>query len=142
MIGLIVVKDIVVDSYFSIKSKGWPKTRFSVKKADIIHSSGSSDSAEHYNVNLKLEYEVNKIKYELICHEFNIPFHQTKHEAEKYLQEITLGNRGENVYFNPSNPNIAYLKPGFKLRHALGLVVGLGIITVPFLTLIGVITWT
>ena len=65
----------------------------------------------------------------------------TPHRAEHYLSQVVEEARTGKIYVNPDNPEIAFLRRGISRDQVGMLIFSLMLITLPILTMTGIIVW-
>lgn len=132
IIGALMLLTNIREVALSISSKKWPTARFSILNAQVRRSTIPDGGASaNYKAYFELGYQVSGVSYTLPCNAFSIPFHNSEEEAEKYIQEVRDGKYGKNVYYNPTRPKNAYVKPGAKFHQVIAILFGLGFVFVP-----------
>lgn len=132
LIGVVMVITTGKDAFLSISSKHWPTSEFFILNSRVSRSlNPGSGASTNYKAYFELGYKVMDRSYTLPCNIFNIPYHSSKEEAERYIQEVKDGKFGKAVRYNPASPDQAYVKPGLRLQHILAILIGLGFIFIP-----------
>ncbi|WP_160151537.1 DUF3592 domain-containing protein [Microbulbifer sp. ALW1] len=121
VLGLVMLATTGRDAFLSVASKDWPRTEFSVLDSGIQIQSSTEGARVFYKAYFELGYNVIGREYRLLHHHFNVPNHDSRSDANAYIEEVYNGKHGKHVYYMPGSPEKAYVSPGLKINHILAI---------------------
>ncbi|MGB0205929.1 MAG: DUF3592 domain-containing protein [Neptuniibacter sp.] len=131
----------------SFQSLRWPKVECKLVKSKITVESlvNRSGPSYRYTPYFELDYEYKGKLYKRSSEQgFNFNHQKTFYEpanAEKYLAKLKEKESRLKLFINPKNPETSYLRAGIN-RDQIGIFIfSLGLIALPALTVLNVITW-
>lgn len=131
----------------SIKSHSWPRCSYTVTDARLtLHPSFGGEKRWNKCVPFfRINYEFNGKEFSVTSEDnLNLPVRRvfvTPHDASKYLSEVSGLMYGAKLYVNPSEPGMAFLKAGVGRDQIGVLIFSVMTITLPLLTIFGVMEW-
>lgn len=129
----------------SLKSKHWIKHSYKIIETKCEMRVRNSRMQNQFVPFFKIEYEhVGKTYTRTSEDDLNLslqPLFSTPHDAQAYLDGITNYRLGDNVYVNPDNPAVAFLRSGLGREQIGVLIFSLLLIVLPVLTMLGLIKW-
>jgi hypothetical protein len=130
----------------SVRSKNWRKVQYKVieEKISMRMGRGGSFDARYFPF-FKIEYEYDGRIYTRTSDDnLNLSMGRvfsTPHGAKNYIDSVKNHIYGSEVFVNPRDPGIAFLRTGVG-RDQIGILVfSIILILLPVLTLSGVIEW-
>lgn len=131
----------------SFQSFSWQKVKCKLVKATVSVESlvNRSGPSYRYTPYFELEYEYRGEIYKRSSEQgFNFNYQKVFYEpakAEKYLAKFKETGSRLQLFVNPENPEIAYLRVGIT-RDKVGICLfALGLIILPLLTALDFIAW-
>jgi hypothetical protein len=140
--GLIIAVDTALDAFNSVCSVRWPSTTFKIVNYRIVATTSNNEQGGiSYNTYFEIEYSVNGKAYRPESHELNVGQYSTEEAAQNHVKSV-LSFKNENIiYYNEVKPYMAFIKPGLKFRHCIGVGIGLALMSISSLSLFGLIVW-
>ena len=126
----------------AIESNDWPSTAGTIVRSDTDVDAGYEWNASlrakrwkvEHHTNIVFRYQVGENTYssDTVTVEFDELPTEDRAEAEALLRKYPVG-RDVAVYYRPSDPGTAVLKPGIAFRNVAGVLIGLSLVAVTLL---------
>lgn len=125
-LGLFVIIGKAIDAIRGIKSESWPTVKGTITSSMYSEEDvpGGYDSVGYteYHSDIDYDYSVGGIFY--MSHRVSFGSWGTKGDAKKAVSKYTYG-MPVTIYYNPKNPCLSTLEPGFQPGIFFGLLFGL-----------------
>lgn len=107
-----------------LESKNWPNVEGTIISSEFI-SSRNSENKPMYGAEILYEYYINDVKY--IGNGVTSGGQSSSSNPGSAQRLANKYNEGEkaNVYYNPEDPELALLEPGFHATDALPFSIGI-----------------
>jgi hypothetical protein len=109
--------------YLASRSTRWPKEKGQVTRSHVEEETDSDNDKVITSAKLEYMYIVNGKRYSADCVSFGGGFFQSASEMRHQAALYKVG-QFVTVYYNPSNPEDAVLKPGVKPALVWMVVIG------------------
>lgn len=128
-LGIGCIMRAALDAMRGIKSKSWPTAKGTIISSMFSEEDvpGGYDSVGYtmYHTNISYDYKVGGISY--TSQGITFGSWGTRGSAKEQVLKYTHG-MPITVYYNPKNPYLSTLKPGFQPGIFLGLLLGLSLL--------------
>jgi len=124
---LLLLGTVILYSSFGIMIQGAKTGWWLTVTGEVVHLeiliNSDVDNVSSYTPLIYYKYQIGSVSYETAGFSYKLPT-SSKRSAEKAMAKYPVGEK-VTVYYNPKNPKIAVLEPGYSIIRTT-IMIGVG----------------
>lgn len=138
ILGIFILITGIVSIQEGLQSFHWPQATVKLKSATLLSHSGSKGGVS-YSPKINCSFVINGHEYEGTEYDFSASY-TSKEKAQKKVVKVK-NMLPLLIHYKPENPNINVIHPGVHFVAYVRLLVGIGGISIPVMSLLGYIQY-